>query len=180
MDRHDLEQMFVYAMEANGPVALRYPRGTALDGIHHAQPEIHEGEGEILRLGKGTAFLAVGSMVKTALDAAELLQEEDGDSVTVVNMRFVKPLDTGLIDNLLKDHDCVITLEDNVITGGFGEQTADYICRRREDVHIEHVAVPDSFITHGSVDQLRKLLGMDAESVAGRVRAYRGRQEKKA
>ena len=119
-------------------------------------------------------------MVKTALDAAELLQEEDGDSVTVVNMRFVKPLDTGLIDNLLKDHDCVITLEDNVITGGFGEQTADYICGRREDVHIEHVAVPDSFITHGSVDQLRKLLGMYAESVAGRVRAYRGRQEKKA
>lgn len=180
MDRHDLEKMFVYAMESDGPVALRYPRGTALDGIHHAQPEIHEGEGEILRLGKGTAFLAVGSMVKTALDAAELLQEEDGDSVTVVNMRFVKPLDTGLIDNLLKDHDCVITLEDNVITGGFGEQTADYICRRREDVHIEHVAVPDSFITHGSVEQLRKLLGMDAESVAGRVRAYRGRQEKKA
>ena len=77
-------------------------------------------------------------------------------------------------------HADMITLEDNVITGGFGEQTADYICRRREDVHIEHVAVPDSFITHGSVDQLRKLLGMDAESVAGRVRAYRGRQEKKA
>ena len=81
----------------------------------------------LLNRGKGTALLAVGSMVKTALDAAKLLQEEDGDSVTVVNMRFVKPLDTGLIDNLLKDHDCVITLEDNVITGGFGEQTADSV-----------------------------------------------------
>lgn len=179
MDRHDLEEMFVYAMQAKGPVALRYPRGTALDGIRHAQPEIHEGEGEILRLGSGTALLAVGSMVKTALDAADLLKK-DGDKVTVVNMRFVKPLDTGLIDSLLKDHDCVITLEDNVITGGFGEQTADYICRRRQDVHIEHVAVPDSFIPHGSVEQLKKLLGMDAQSVADRVRAYRKTQENKS
>ena len=174
MDGEELEKMFAYAMEAAGPVAIRYPRGTALDGIHHAQPQIHEGEAEILRLGEKTAFLAVGNMVETALEAADLLKEE-GEAATVVNMRFVKPFDTGMIDQLIETHDCIITLEDNVITGGFGEQVADYICRRKEEVHIEHVAVPDSFVPHGSVKQLREILGMDAASVAGRVRAYRKR-----
>jgi 1-deoxy-D-xylulose-5-phosphate synthase len=176
MDRRDLQQMFSYAMEAQGPVAIRYPRGTALDGIRHALPEINKGEAEILRLGKGTALLAVGSMVKVALDAADLLLAE-GESITVVNMRFVKPFDTGLIDQLVRSHDCMITLEDNVLTGGFGSQVADYICRKGHPVHVEHVAVPDSFIPHGSVDKLREIFGMDAFSVAERVKAYRDRQE---
>ena len=146
----ELEKMMEFAVHAAGPCAIRYPRGTALDGIHQAPPQIHEGEAEILRLGEKTAFLAVGNMVETALEAADLLKEE-GEAATVVNMRFVKPFDTGMIDQLIEMHDCIITLEDNVITGGFGEQVADYICRRKKEVHIglvgKYVQLHDAYLS---------------------------------
>ena len=175
-NKWELADMLAYAIETEGPVAVRYPRGTAWEGLGSQRNEIRTGQAEVIRLGSRVALLAVGSMVQTAVEAAGYL-EAGGVCPTVVNMRFVKPMDTDLLDSLLKSHFYFVTLEENVLCGGFGEQAGGYLCEKNRQVYVDKIGIRDRFISQGSPEQLKQELGMDARSVARRVLARLGSQE---
>lgn len=180
-NKWELSDMLKFAIRQKGPVAIRYPRGEAYDGLEEHRAVVEMGKSEIIYEGEEIALLAVGSMVKTARQVYEALREE-GIRATLVNMRFVKPLDTELLGKLPEKHRLIITLEENEKSGGFGEKVLDYyggqnhenetgrenvsVCK---DVTVRIVAIEDRFVSHGSVGDLMKELGMDAEAVTAKV-----------
>ncbi|MCI6996491.1 MAG: 1-deoxy-D-xylulose-5-phosphate synthase [Eubacterium sp.] len=170
-NKWELSDMMKFAIRQSGPVAIRYPRGEAYDGLENHRDPVVMGKAEVLEKGKGVALLAVGSMVKTAEQVCLRLQQE-GICATLVNMRFVKPLDTGLLDELRKEHDLIITLEENVKSGGFGEQVLGYYTQQQSKVHIQIIALKDQFIPHGSVSDLMRQQKIDVDSVECRVKNW--------
>lgn len=164
----ELQDMLFFAAEYDGPVAIRYPRGTACKKMEEFRAPIKAGKGEILRRGSGIALLAVGSMVETAMQTADLLQAE-GRECTVVNMRFVKPFDEALIESLVPEHPLLVTLEENVRSGGFGEHVAAYLSSRHPQIRQKIIALPDCYVKQGSPAELKAKLGLDAESVCRRI-----------
>ena len=170
-NKWELSDMMKFAIRQSGPVAIRYPRGEAYDGLENHRDPVVMGKAEVLEKGKGVALLAVGSMVKTAEQVWLRLQKE-GICATLVNMRFVKPLDTGLLDELRKEHDLIITLEENVKSGGFGEQVMEYYTQQQSKIHIQMIALEDQFIPHGSVSDLMRLQKIDVDSVECRVKNW--------
>ena len=170
-NKWELSDMMKFAIRQSGPVAIRYPRGEAYDGLENHRDPVVMGKAEVLEKGKGVALLAVGSMVKTAEQVWLRLQKE-GICATLVNMRFVKPLDTGLLDELRKEHDLIITLEENVKSGGFGEQVLGYYTQQQSKVHIQIIALEDQFIPHGSVSDLMRQQKIDVDSVECRVKNW--------
>lgn len=167
-NKWELSDMMKFAIKQKGPVAIRYPRGEAYDGLEDKREPIVMGKGEVLYSGKEIAILAVGSMVKTAVKVKEQL-EDQGLQPTIVNMRFVKPLDTQLLDEIAKTHSLVITMEENVKNGGFGEKILHYFNDKEYQVQVRIVAIEDQFVSHGSVDDLMKHQNMDADSVTKRI-----------
>lgn len=167
-NKYDLKAAFCYAVEQSGPVAIRYPRGAAWKGLKNIQEPFVTGKSEILSEGKEVAILAVGSMVETADLAMEQLRER-GVEPTLVNVRFVKPMDKELIVRLALHHRLVVTLEENVITGGFGQQVSGLLAEQQIDCDCLNIALPDDFVEHGTVAQLHESLGMDYVSVAERI-----------
>ncbi len=178
-NRWELADMMAYAIETDGPVAVRYPKGTAWEGLSGQRHEIHTGQAEVIRLGSRVALLAVGSRVQTAMEAVGYL-EAGGVCPTVVNMRFVKPMDTDLLDSLLKSHTYFVTLEENVLCGGFGERASDYLYEKCKGIVVDKVGISDRFISQGTPEELKRELGMDARSVAKQVLARLDCQEEKA
>jgi 1-deoxy-D-xylulose-5-phosphate synthase len=169
-NRYELEEMLRYAVAYSGPVAIRYPKGEAFSGLQKYQAPIEIGKSEILEEGSDLAILAVGSMVKTGVEVMEALKQE-GKKVTLVNARFVAPMDTELLGKLSMNHKLFVTLEENVKSGGFGQKVADYLCEaRKQDVHLINISVPDLFIEHGSVSELHKRFGLDAQSIVERIK----------
>ncbi|MGN0361854.1 MAG: 1-deoxy-D-xylulose-5-phosphate synthase [Bilifractor sp.] len=170
-NKWELSDMLKFAIAFHGPIAIRYPKGAVCTALEEHREEIRFGRAEVIHRGKKIALLAVGAMVPEAAEAAEQLVKEGMDP-TVVNMRFVKPLDTALIKELLTDHDLFVTMEENVRKGGFGEQVLDVIqsMDAGKPVHVEIVAVPDAYIHHASQDSQRKMAGIDTESVLQRIR----------
>lgn len=167
-DEQELRDMLYTAIEyRKGPIALRYPRGNALGvPLRSGFQKIEIGKGEILRSGKDIALLAVGTMVHHSLQAAELLQQQ-GVNAEVVNMRFVKPIDKELLIDVCSRIKVLVTIEDNVIKGGFGSAVLETIAELGiENVHIRLHGLPDSFVEHGSPAQLYRLLQLDAEGIA--------------
>lgn len=160
----ELADMLNYAVAYDGPIALRYPRGEAYDGLKEFRAPIVYGKSEMLYDECGLALVAVGSMVKTALQVREMLREI-GYGCTIVNARFVKPLDEEMLDYLARDHSLVVTMEENVKNGGFGEKVLEYYNEVRADVHVVQIALPDDYIEHGNVELLKKEACIDAESV---------------
>jgi len=185
-DENELRQMIYTAVyHEDGPVAVRYPRGSAL-GVPTAaalQP-LPLGKGELLREGTDVGLLALGSTVATAVDAAARLEGE-GLSVAVANLRFAKPLDEDLIVELAETTDHLFTLEENVLSGGFGSQVAQLL--RGKDCRgtlLTTLGIPDRFVPHGTQAELRRDLGLDAEGIAaaalsacGRTASVRGGTE---
>ena len=161
----ELEDMLDFACQFDGPIALRYPRGAAYTGLEDHKEPIVYGKSEVLFHGSKAAVFAVGSMVKQAEKAREILAQQ-GIDVTLVNARFVRPLDTDCLEEMARTHPLIITAEDNVLRGGFGEACADYLMKNGYRNDLLHIGVPDSFVTHGTPDQLYRMLGMDAESIA--------------
>lgn len=169
-NKWELSDMMKYAVAFDGPIAVRYPRGEAYDGLSEYRAEIEQGKSEIITRGQDVALLAVGSMVKTAEKVAELLRE-DGYEPTLVNARFVKPIDTDLIDDLYESHKLIVTMEENVLCGGYGAKVIEYAeMREMVDVHIMPVAIQDEYVEHGNVEVLKKALGMDAESIVEKIK----------
>ncbi len=176
-NKWELSDMLKFAIRQKGPVAIRYPRGEAYDGLQEHRDPVCMGKAEVIAREGGIALLAVGSMVKIAQEARQILKER-GCRVTLVNMRFVKPLDTGLLDQLAEDHSLFVTLEENVKSGGFGEAVLAAAARRKEKwPPVQVIAIEDQFVPQGSIPELLRRLGMDAEAVADRT--YRWFEESK-
>ena len=167
-NKYELYDMLYFAYQYHGPIAIRYPRGSAYEGFKNMRPPIEYGKSELMFEGEKIALVAVGSMVQTAVQVREKLLDK-GINATVVNARFVCPLDTECLDRLSRDHQWIVTMEENVLKGGFGEACGDYLLAQHEDVRLIHVGVPDVYVEHGGVDQLKKTLHMDADSIVERI-----------
>lgn len=168
-NKWELEEMLGFALTYDGPVAIRYPKGEAYQELREYQAPIIYGKSEIIHKAGNIAILAVGSMVKTAVKVREMLKDHDIDT-TLVNVRFVSPIDCEMLDEVLGEHNTLITIEENVRTGGFGQQVSDYICKyNKQGVRHINFSVPDEFIEHGGVDELLERLGLDAYSIARRI-----------
>ena len=168
-NKWELSDMMKFAVQYQGPIAIRYPRGEAYDGLEEYREPICKGRSEVLFEGKDIALLAVGSMVKTAERVRELLIS-DGENPTLVNARFVKPLDEKLLSQLAEQHKLFVTMEENVAAGGFGSQVADYMRKMHPEVRVLTIALPDSFIEHGNTEKLKEKAGIDGVSVYRKIK----------
>ncbi|GAK59688.1 1-deoxy-D-xylulose-5-phosphate synthase 2 [Candidatus Vecturithrix granuli] len=166
-DENELQHMLKTALEYPGPTALRYPRGAGLGVLMDAAPHtLSIGKAELLRNGDDLAILAIGTMVQPAMEAAKNLQEDEHISATVVNARFVKPLDAELILDIARKTGKIITVEENVIQGGFGSAVMELLQAAGVDaVSVRCLGFPDQFIEHGTQNQLRRAYGLDAEGI---------------
>jgi 1-deoxy-D-xylulose-5-phosphate synthase len=170
-DENELRRMMVTALEHQGPIAIRYPRGTAEGVDLDPQPRaIPVGRAEVVAEGDDVLILAIGHMVPRCLVAHRMLEKE-GIGTTVVNCRFVKPLDSELIVRLANNIPHVLTVEENTLQGGFGSAVLELIADRRiGPVTFHRLGIPDQFIEHGAVSVLRKKYGLDADGIAAKVR----------
>ena len=167
-NKWELSDMLKYAIRQDGPVAIRYPRGQAYRGLKEFMKPVVYGQGEMLYEEKDIALLAVGSMVSTAEHIREKLKER-GSSCSLANGRFVKPFDRGLVDCLARKHSRLVTLEENVLQGGFGLAVTAYIHKHYPQVRVLNVALPDAYVEHGNVSVLRSALGIDSDSIIRRM-----------
>ncbi len=168
-NKWELSDMMKFAVQYQGSIAIRYPRGEAYDGLEEYREPICKGRSEVLFEGKDIALLAVGSMVKTGVQVRKMLME-DGENPTLVNARFVKPLDEKLLSQLAEQHKLFVTMEENVAAGGFGSQVADYMRRMHPEVRVLTIALPDSFIEHGNPEKLKEKAGIDGVSVYRKIK----------
>jgi len=165
--RMDLE----YAVkEHQGPIAIRYPRGQAYRGLKEYESPIVYGKGELIHEGSRIALLAVGSMVSTAEHVRDKLAGE-GFDCTLANGRFIKPLDEELVARLAASHELLVTLEENVLQGGYGLAVTAWVHSHAPQVKVLNIALPDAYVEHGNVSVLRESLGIDSDSVIRRIKA---------
>ena len=176
-NKWELSDMLKFAIRQKSPVAIRYPRGEAYTGLEDYRAPIEMGKAEILEKGKEIAILAVGNMVRTAVQVTEKLRN-CGYEPTLVNMRFVKPLDMDLLEILREDHSLIVTMEENVKSGGFGEQVMAYYGSRLHSPAVRIVAIEDKFVPHGSVEDLMHQQQMDSASVTERILRWKEEQQK--
>ncbi|SEL42113.1 1-deoxy-D-xylulose-5-phosphate synthase [Butyrivibrio sp. ob235] len=167
-NKWELSDMLKFAIAFDGPSAIRYPRGTAYDGLADFRAPIEMGKAEPLYKERDIILFALGSMVKTAEKVREILLEK-GYNCSLTNARFAKPIDGEHVRDAAKKHKLIVTMEENVENGGFGDQVRRFIYDEGIDIHHLCIALPDEFVTHGSCDQLYKALGVDAESIAKKV-----------
>jgi 1-deoxy-D-xylulose-5-phosphate synthase len=178
-DEQELRDMLYTAtLYKKGPIALRYPRGNALGVEIKPFSQIPIGKGEIVEKGNDVAVIAVGNMVDMAKKARKELAE-DGIDVEVVNARFVKPLDGELLKDVFKRHKKVLTIEDNVIAGGFGSAILEFINQHKiQGVDVIVHGLPDRFIDHGTPDELYADLKMDGKGISSIIREFLIKKEK--
>jgi 1-deoxy-D-xylulose-5-phosphate synthase len=171
-DESELRNMLFTAINyEKGPVAIRYPRGLALGvPIEDGFTNFEIGKGEILSSGKDVAILAVGSMVENAKKVAVKLNEV-GISSEVVNMRFVKPIDSELLDQISSGFSKIITIEENSIVGGFGSAVLEYCAAKNYRNDIIRFGLPDSFVEHGTQAELHKIIGLDSDNIYNKVKS---------
>lgn len=167
-NKWELSDMMKFAVKFGAPIAVRYPRGEAYDGLAEYREPIVYGKSEMIFEEDTIALMAVGSMVKTAVTVRERLKEM-GYSVTLVNGRFVKPIDTEMIEYLSKNHELLVTMEENVESGGFGEKVRTYVDERKWEMGVLSICVPDEYVEHGNVEILRKEIGIDADTIVNRI-----------
>lgn len=167
-NKWELSDMLKFAIAADTPMAIRYPRGDACNLWKEKRAPIESGKAEVLCEGTEVALFAIGSMVETAWKVMEKLQER-GISATVVNARFAAPLDKECICGLAQKHRLLVTLEENVASGGMGEHVAALLMEEQSRIKLLRIAVPDTFVEHGDVDTLYRVLGMDADTVTNRI-----------
>ena len=167
----ELEKMMEFAVHAAGPCAIRYPRGTAYQGLEDFESPIRYGKSEILYRGKDTAILSVGSMTEVCEQVYKEMKNR-GEAPTFVNARFVKPLDTELLDELAKDHKLFVTVEENVKNGGFGEHVAAYMEACHPEVRVLPLAIWNRFVQHGEIASLRAKIGLSAPEILNAIEEY--------
>ena len=171
-NKWELSDMLKFAVKYQGPIAIRYPKGEAYDGLEEFRAPVVFGRSEILFEGEKTALFPVGSMVKTG-EAVYRMLKEKGEAPTLINARFVKPLDEKMLDRLAENHDLLVTIEENVKSGGFGMAVTDYMRRKHPQVRVLIFAVPDQFIEHGNPEKLKEKLGLDPVSIYEKIKEAR-------
>lgn len=170
----ELEKMLEFAAGFDGPIAIRYPRGKAYTGLKEYDTKIEYGKSEKITDGADIALLAVGSMVETAVKVRKILLQH-GIDVTIVNARFVKPLDEEMLSDIGRNHRYIITMEEGILTGGFGESVSHWYQENAPQMpFIRNIALPDKFIEHGSVEMLKKKYKIDAEGIAEKIMDFTG------
>ncbi|MGD8407879.1 MAG: 1-deoxy-D-xylulose-5-phosphate synthase [Thiohalophilus sp.] len=168
-DENECRRMLSTGFALDGPAAVRYPRGTGM-GVA-VQPNLDTldiGRGELRRKGKRIALLSFGALLGSALEAAELID------ATVANMRFIKPLDTELLQQLATEHELLVTLEDNAVNGGAGSAVSEWLSEQPHSVQVIHLGLPDQFLEHASRDQLLAEAGLDSDGIIRAITAVLG------
>ena len=167
-NKWELADMLRFALQMNSPVAIRYPRGKAYDGYEGCREKISYGKSEWIFEGKEIAILSVGHMFEEAVKTRDKLIEQ-GYEPTLINMRFIKPIDEAMIEKVCQTHKLIAVIEENVQTGACGEHVSEYVMRKMLPSHVLTLALPDYYIEHGSVDVLRKMTGIDSESMSEKI-----------
>ena len=174
-NKWELSDMLKFAVDFGGPVAIRYPRGEAYAGLQEFRSPIVYGKSENIFYEEEICLIAVGSMVKVAVEVREKLKEQ-GYGCSLINARFVKPVDRDMVVAAAKDHRLIVTMEENVASGGLGEKIRDVLEdayagkeRRMEAPELLTVAIPDEYVEHGNVDVLKAEVGIDAEHIIERI-----------
>lgn len=163
-NKWEMADMLRFAVHYDGPVALRYPRGTAYTGYEEYRAPVIYGKSEVIYEEEDIAILSVGHMFEEAVKVWEGLKEE-GYSASLVNARFIKPMDEEMIRKMSRKHKILVTIEENVATGGYGERVLEYTSREGLDVRVLPLALSDAYVEHGSIDVLRKANGIDSGSM---------------
>lgn len=172
----ELSDMIKFAVDYDGPIAVRYPRGEAYAGLKEFRAPICLGKSEVIHEGSRVALLAVGSMVKMAEEVQKQLKERMDMDAALVNARFVKPIDEELLRSFADTYELVVTLEENVKDGGFGERVLAFAEEKDLPFGVEIIALPDRFIPHGSVSYQMKQVGFTPEDICGRIEEYYRKQ----
>ncbi|MDO8746118.1 MAG: transketolase C-terminal domain-containing protein, partial [Thermodesulfovibrionales bacterium] len=173
-DDLELKDMLELALKHNGPSAIRYPRGKVSQGsgVRGQGLEIEIGKAELVKEGSDAALIAIGNVVHPALGAAERL-EKDGIKASVINARFIKPLDKDLILKIASKTKRIITIEENMVAGGFGSAVLEYLNSVDiPDIKIKILGIPDEFVEQGSQAILRKKYGIDEEGIYQSCKAF--------
>ena len=166
-DTNECRQMLYTGYQCNQPVAVRYPRGSAgTCEVESTMNAIEIGKARSIKQGSKVAILSFGTLLENAKVAAEAL------NATVIDMRFIKPLDTDAISELLGSHDVIVTLEDNAIAGGAGSAVNEYLAAIKADVTILNLGIPDEFIKHGTQDEMHAEMGLDANGILTRIKEF--------
>ena len=167
-NKWELWDMMKYALKLGTPVAIRYPRGTAYDGLADYRQEIRTGRSEWIYREEEVCLFAVGSMVATAEKVRKILKEK-GIPCSLVNARFVKPVDGECVSEITRSHELLVTMEENVAQGGFGDSVRRILDELHTGTEMLQIALPDAYVEHGSVEILKQHLGLDADSIAERI-----------
>jgi 1-deoxy-D-xylulose-5-phosphate synthase len=172
-DENELRQMLKTAISSGVPVSLRYPRGAGIGvPLDKEISELPLGVGERLSSGRDVAIIAIGATVYPALAAAALLEKE-GIMASVVNARFVKPLDRDLILAVANECGAVVTVEENALMGGFGSAVLELLADEQiTGLRVKRLGIPDRFIEHGTQTELRRMLGLHADGIAAAIRIF--------
>ena len=171
-NRYELTKAMEFAMSYQGPIAIKYNRGNAFYGLREQLEPLEYGKSEKLFTGEGVALIAVGNMVEEAYKAYEILQEKK-KNITLVNARFLKPFDEDMLKDLAAHHHTVITVEEQAFEGGFGQAVSAFYMRNNiTDIAVKNIAIEDTFVEHGKVEDLRRILKLDAGSIVKAVEEY--------
>lgn len=166
----ELEEMLKFAVEElDGPCAIRYPKGSACTDMEECHEPLKKGRSEVITPGSEIAVLGVGSMVSVCQKVCEEIRDHKIAGATFGNVRFVKPLDTELLDRLSQNHSLLVTVEENVKSGGFGEHVSAYMEACHPEVRVLPLAIPDHFIEHGTVDRQRMKIGLNVQGILDAV-----------
>lgn len=170
-NKWELADMMKYAVSFEGPIAIRYPRGEAYDGLGEYRQPIAYGKAEWIYQEKEIALVAVGSMVKTAEQVRLRLKEEGYADCSLLNARFVKPIDEETILDAAGTHSLLVTMEENVLSGGFSEKVIDLMEANGNPAEVLPITLPDEYVEHGNVELLKKEVGIDTESIVRKILA---------
>ena len=169
-NKWELSDMVKFAVAYDkGPVAIRYPKGEAYTGLEEHRPDIAYGKAEVIEEEGDVLLFALGSMVKTAAEVREKLRKK-GISCAVVNARFAKPLDEKYLKQAAERYRMIVTMEENVRSGGFGEHINSVLIENDYKGKLINIAIPDKFVPHGDIAILKKKCGIDAASVARKIK----------
>ena len=167
-NRWELADMVRFCVDYDAPVALRYPRGTAYEGLKEFRAPIEYGKSELLYEEESIAILFVGHMSELAESVCTELKDM-GYSCSLVNARFIKPLDTEMIERLSREHRLLVTIEENVLSGGYGARVLDYVSKEKLPVHVCRIGLPDAFIEQGNIDLLRRENGLEKSAIVKKI-----------
>lgn len=167
-NKWELSDMMKFAIDFPTPIAVRYPRGEAYDGLEEFRKPIVLGKSELLYDEYDIALFAYGSMVRIAQEVRVRLKDI-GYNCTLINARFAKPLDTEMLRSLEKDHKLIVTMEENVYCGGFGEHVRSYLTECKSHMQILNIAISDEYVEHGNVEILRREVGIDVDTIVKKI-----------